>query len=187
MRRPARRCLTRFIPCSSSRRGRPRPVSSKDSRGSRSRSSRCRSGSGRCRRRPPPRSRCSARSAARSPRSPPSRRLRTDRSHRCVIGGWLGVPIGALLLHSVDPQRFRLAIGALLTCYALFAIFVRDPGSRHGRRTVAGCGLRAVRRGARRLWRHVGLRAGDLGRSCAAGSGTSGARPCRPRTSPCTS
>jgi uncharacterized membrane protein YfcA len=45
-----------------------------------------------------------------------------------VIGGWLGVPIGALFLHSVDPQRFRLAIGALLTSYALFAIFVRDPG-----------------------------------------------------------
>src|SRR5260370_30280658 len=45
-----------------------------------------------------------------------------------VIGGWLGVPIGVFLLHNAEPQRFRLAIGLLLTFYCLFALFVRDLG-----------------------------------------------------------
>lgn len=45
-----------------------------------------------------------------------------------MVGGWIGVPIGVVLLHNADPRRFRLAIGALLISYAMFAIFVRDPG-----------------------------------------------------------
>jgi uncharacterized membrane protein YfcA len=43
-----------------------------------------------------------------------------------VVGGALGVPLGVFLLHNADPLRFRLAVGALLTLYAVFALAVRD-------------------------------------------------------------
>jgi uncharacterized membrane protein YfcA len=43
-----------------------------------------------------------------------------------AIGGALGVPLGVFLLHNADPLRFRLAVGALLTLYAVFALAVRD-------------------------------------------------------------
>ena len=43
-----------------------------------------------------------------------------------VVGGALGVPLGVFLLHNAGPLRFRLAVGALLTLYAVFALAVRD-------------------------------------------------------------
>ena len=43
-----------------------------------------------------------------------------------VVGGALGAPIGVFLLHNADSLRFRLAIGALLTVYAIFALTLRD-------------------------------------------------------------
>lgn len=43
-----------------------------------------------------------------------------------VVGGALGAPIGVFLLHNADPLRFRLAVGALLTIDALFALAFRD-------------------------------------------------------------
>jgi uncharacterized membrane protein YfcA len=43
-----------------------------------------------------------------------------------VVGGALGVPLGVFLLHNADPLRFRLAIGALLTLYAIFILAFRD-------------------------------------------------------------
>jgi uncharacterized protein len=39
-----------------------------------------------------------------------------------VVGGALGVPLGVFLLHNADPLRFRLAIGALLTLYGVYAL-----------------------------------------------------------------
>jgi len=60
-----------------------------------------------------------------------------------VVGGWLGVPLGVLLLHNADPTRYRLAIGALLTLYALYALLIRDPPivKRGGRGLNAAFGL----------------------------------------------
>jgi uncharacterized membrane protein YfcA len=56
-----------------------------------------------------------------------------------VLGGVLGVPIGVFLLHNADPQRFRLAVGALLTLYSLFGLFSRElPVVRHGGRVLDG-------------------------------------------------
>jgi len=43
-----------------------------------------------------------------------------------VVGGALGVPLGVFLLHNADPLRFRLAIGALLTLYGIYALAARD-------------------------------------------------------------
>jgi uncharacterized membrane protein YfcA len=43
-----------------------------------------------------------------------------------VVGGALGVPLGVFLLHNADPLRFRLAIGALLTLYAVYALAAGD-------------------------------------------------------------
>jgi hypothetical protein len=43
-----------------------------------------------------------------------------------VVGGALGVPVGVFLLHNSDPLRFRLAIGALLTIYAVVALALGD-------------------------------------------------------------
>jgi uncharacterized membrane protein YfcA len=43
-----------------------------------------------------------------------------------VVGGALGVPLGVFLLHNADPPRFRLAIGALLTLYGIYALAARD-------------------------------------------------------------
>jgi uncharacterized protein len=45
-----------------------------------------------------------------------------------ILGGWIGVPGGVFLLRHADPQNYRLTVGALLTFYSLFALFVRDPG-----------------------------------------------------------
>jgi uncharacterized protein len=60
-----------------------------------------------------------------------------------VVGGCLGVPFGVFLLHNADPRGFRLAIGALLTGYCLFALLFRDPGvvTRGGRPLDALFGL----------------------------------------------
>jgi uncharacterized membrane protein YfcA len=43
-----------------------------------------------------------------------------------VVGGALGVPLGVFLLHNSDPARFRLAVGALLTLFGLYALAGRD-------------------------------------------------------------
>ena len=60
-----------------------------------------------------------------------------------VVGGCLGVPLGVFFLHNIDPQRFRLLVGVLLTGYCLFALFVRDPTvvTRGGRSLDAAFGL----------------------------------------------
>lgn len=60
-----------------------------------------------------------------------------------ILGGWAGVPIGVFLLRNADPQSFRLTVGALVTFYALFALFIRDPGvvERGGRGMDALFGL----------------------------------------------
>lgn len=43
-----------------------------------------------------------------------------------VVGGAFGVPVGVFLLHNVDPVRFKLAVGALLTLYSLFGLLAGD-------------------------------------------------------------
>jgi hypothetical protein len=43
-----------------------------------------------------------------------------------IVGGALGVPLGVFLLHNFDPLRFRLAVGALLTLFGLYALAGRD-------------------------------------------------------------
>ena len=50
-----------------------------------------------------------------------------------AVGGLLGAPLGIFLLHNADPPRFRLAVGFLLTLYAIFALT-----SRNGARVKAG-------------------------------------------------
>jgi uncharacterized protein len=42
-----------------------------------------------------------------------------------AVGGLLGAPLGIFLLHNADPSRFRLAVGFVLTLYALFALAFR--------------------------------------------------------------
>ena len=44
-----------------------------------------------------------------------------------IIGGAFGVPVGVFLLHNVDPARFRLAIGGLMTLYSLFGLLAQTP------------------------------------------------------------
>ena len=60
-----------------------------------------------------------------------------------IVAGWLGVPIGALLLHNADPERFKLVIGVLLSGFCLFTLIVRDlPTIRGGGRGIdAAAGL----------------------------------------------
>jgi uncharacterized protein len=66
-----------------------------------------------------------------------------------VVGGALGVPIGVFILHNVDPLRFKLAIGALLTAYGLYGLLTSAP--------------RAIRWGGRGLDAFAGLIGGVLG------------------------
>jgi len=44
-----------------------------------------------------------------------------------VVGGALGAPIGVFLLHNADPERFKLAIGTLLTLYGLYGLLAPHP------------------------------------------------------------
>ena len=44
-----------------------------------------------------------------------------------ILGGAFGVPVGVFLLHNVDPARFKLVIGTLMTLYSLFGLLARDP------------------------------------------------------------
>src|SRR5271155_4334122 len=44
-----------------------------------------------------------------------------------VVGGVAGVPIGVFILHNADPHRFKLAIGAFLTVYALYGLLTSAP------------------------------------------------------------
>jgi uncharacterized protein len=39
-----------------------------------------------------------------------------------VLGGMIGVPIGVFALHNVDPTRFRLVLGILLTIYGGYGL-----------------------------------------------------------------
>jgi hypothetical protein len=66
-----------------------------------------------------------------------------------VVGGALGVPIGVFLLHNVDPARFKVAIGALLTLYSLFGLLAPN--------------LPRVKVGGRGLDAFVGLIGGVMG------------------------
>lgn len=66
-----------------------------------------------------------------------------------VVGGALGVPIGVFLLHNVDPVRFKIAIGTLLTLYSLFGLLARD--------------LPRIKVGGRSLDAFIGLIGGVLG------------------------
>lgn len=43
-----------------------------------------------------------------------------------AVGGVLGAPLGIFLLHNANPLRFRIAVGALLTLYAIFVLAFRD-------------------------------------------------------------
>ena len=99
-----------------------------------------------------------------------------------VIGGALGVPLGVFLLHNADPLRFRLAVGALLTLYGVYALAARDlrasrraeaastPSSASSAASSAGSAASPPRR--RRS-----------GRGCAAGNASRGARRSRPMRS----
>jgi len=44
-----------------------------------------------------------------------------------VVGGALGVPIGVLILHSVDPRGFRFAVGAAMTLYGVYGLATSAP------------------------------------------------------------
>lgn len=57
-----------------------------------------------------------------------------------VVGGVIGVPIGVLALHNVDPVGFRLAIGVFLTVYGLYGLLT----SGAARITAGGRGLDAL-------------------------------------------
>src|ERR1700733_14975626 len=66
-----------------------------------------------------------------------------------VVGGVLGVPIGAFILHNANPLYFKLAIGALLTAYGLYGLMTSS--------------LHAIRWGGRGLDAFAGLIGGVLG------------------------
>ncbi len=53
-----------------------------------------------------------------------------------VVGGALGVPLGVFALHNIDPLRFKLAIGLLLTLYSLYGL--RTPSFPKVKRGGAG-------------------------------------------------
>src|SRR6266404_9619372 len=44
-----------------------------------------------------------------------------------VIGGLLGMPIGALLVARADPQVFKLSVGAMLLVFPNALFFIRKP------------------------------------------------------------
>ena len=43
-----------------------------------------------------------------------------------VLGGCIGTPIGVWLLHYIDPNVFRMAVGLILVAYCPLALFIRD-------------------------------------------------------------
>lgn len=56
-----------------------------------------------------------------------------------VIGGLLGVPIGAQLLTRIDPVAFKTAIGIVLICYSAFMLVSkRQLGTAWGGRVADG-------------------------------------------------
>jgi uncharacterized membrane protein YfcA len=44
-----------------------------------------------------------------------------------VIGGLVGMPIGALLVARADPQNFKLSVGAMLLAFPAALFFIRKP------------------------------------------------------------
>ena len=60
-----------------------------------------------------------------------------------LIGGLIGVPLGMLALHSLDPRGFRLALGVFLLLYCPIALFLpADLQVRFGGRWAdAGIGM----------------------------------------------
>jgi uncharacterized membrane protein YfcA len=66
-----------------------------------------------------------------------------------LIGGTLGVPLGAWLLRYSDPEPFRMAVGVFLIAYSLFALLTSR--------------LRVVTAGGRPADGAVGLVGGVLG------------------------
>jgi len=98
-----------------------------------------------------------------------------------VVGGALGAPIGVFLLHNADPLRFRLAVGALLTIDALFALaFRRAPRAAGSAPTPSSASWEARSAASAGLWP---LRRRS-GRGSAAGNASRGARPSGPSPSP---
>ena len=56
-----------------------------------------------------------------------------------IAGGLVGAPFGVFLLHNADPQRFRLAVGLMLTLYGSYGLLARgEPRVKFG-----GAGLDA--------------------------------------------
>jgi uncharacterized membrane protein YfcA len=59
-----------------------------------------------------------------------------------LLGGFLGIPLGAALLRDTDPRLFAVAFGAFLIAYGVFMLL--RPGlviPRSGRLADAACGL----------------------------------------------
>jgi uncharacterized membrane protein YfcA len=63
-----------------------------------------------------------------------------------LIGGFLGIPLGAALLRDTDPHRFAVSFGAFLIVYGIVmllrpGIVIASPGRRGGRLADAACGI----------------------------------------------
>jgi uncharacterized membrane protein YfcA len=63
-----------------------------------------------------------------------------------LLGGFLGIPLGAALLRDVDPHRFVVAFGAFLMVYGVFMLLrprlvISWRGPRDGRLADVVCGL----------------------------------------------
>ena len=57
-----------------------------------------------------------------------------------VVGGLLGMPIGALLVARADPQHFKLSVGAMLLVFPTALYFIRKPMAfRFGGRFADAC------------------------------------------------
>jgi uncharacterized membrane protein YfcA len=59
-----------------------------------------------------------------------------------LLGGFLGIPLGAALLRDTDPRRFAVSFGAFLIVYGVFMLLRPGLTVRHGGRFAdAACGL----------------------------------------------
>ena len=78
-----------------------------------------------------------------------------------LIGGVIGVPIGAELLRWTDPAIMRIAVGAIMVLFSLYSLFRPSLGPM-ARAGVAARGGRCRQRGDWRRDRARGHRRGDL-------------------------
>ncbi len=44
-----------------------------------------------------------------------------------IIGGLIGVPVGTVLIHHVDPTTFKLGFGVFLLIFPAILFFTREP------------------------------------------------------------